>query len=401
MQFASISDDIIAEIFGFLSAPEVFSASQTCKSLADLKNNNLIWQNLCANVWLIKEKHEEESWLAVYHRTFELYGASAVPVYARLGRVWRGMEQWLSDHAPDIYQSLERPMSALEFAQAKARARTLEEKGYPVPPEFLLSCTFHNGQKRPTDRDNITPGLFGGASIYDLDLNYHLAGWSTCDFLASALAIEPNVMKLFPCAVSMSTMNSLMPFCFDEEGSVGRVSADGVFRECAPSFIEFMETHLTLLEGNILHYSPRTGISRFPDPDPLGCDTVTQGVRIRVSSILVPEQCSFEDPESYLFAYRVRISYVKNDDMKCTLTTRHWVITDAEGHTEEVKGPGVVGVYPTVYQGMDEFEYVSCCPLSTQTGEMRGSFQFEVESTGETFDAVINTFRFDVDNSFI
>ena len=54
--------------------------------------------------------------------------------------------------------------------------------------------------------------------------------------------------------------------------------------------------------------------------------------------------------------------------------TRHWVITDANGKIEEVRGPGVVGKQPTLEPGQS-FEYTSACPLGTAFGTMHGTYQ--------------------------
>jgi ApaG protein len=72
------------------------------------------------------------------------------------------------------------------------------------------------------------------------------------------------------------------------------------------------------------------------------------------------------------------------------LVTRHWLITDDTGHTEEVRGPGVAGKQPTLKPG-ESFEYTSGCPLPTPSGTMTGTYQM-VSDSGETFDVAIAPF---------
>src|ERR1700741_4398700 len=117
-------------------------------------------------------------------------------------------------------------------------------------------------------------------------------------------------------------------------------------------------------------------------------DETTRGVRIVVQSRYVPEQ-SAPDREHWLFAYTVRIS--NEGDTTVQLVSRHWIITNGEGHVEEVRGPGVVGQQPTLKPG-EEFRYTSACPLNTPVGTMHGSFQM-VPAGGEAFDAKIEPFR--------
>jgi ApaG protein len=72
------------------------------------------------------------------------------------------------------------------------------------------------------------------------------------------------------------------------------------------------------------------------------------------------------------------------------LVDRRWIITDARGHVEEVKGPGVVGEQPTLNPG-DSYQYTSGCPLPTDSGAMVGAYGM-VTDGGERFEAAIPAF---------
>jgi ApaG protein len=78
------------------------------------------------------------------------------------------------------------------------------------------------------------------------------------------------------------------------------------------------------------------------------------------------------------------------DGTPVQLISRHWIITDAMGHTEEVKGEGVVGKQPVLEPG-ESFEYTSGCKLKTPFGSMRGTYQM-VADNQESFDAEIPSF---------
>lgn len=116
-------------------------------------------------------------------------------------------------------------------------------------------------------------------------------------------------------------------------------------------------------------------------------DTTTRGIRIQVTSAYIPERSSPEQ-HYYFFAYQVRISNVGKETAQ--LISRRWIITDANGEEEEVRGPGVVGEQPVLAPGA-AFEYTSFCPLKTAVGSMHGAYQMQTED-GETFDAVIRPF---------
>jgi ApaG protein len=114
---------------------------------------------------------------------------------------------------------------------------------------------------------------------------------------------------------------------------------------------------------------------------------LTEGIRITVRSSYLAEQ-SAPRASRYVFAYTVRIANEGNEPAQ--LRTRHWIITDANGKVEEVRGPGVVGRQPALAPG-GHFEYTSGCVLETPRGEMRGSYQM-VRPDGRGFDAVIAPF---------
>jgi ApaG protein len=116
-------------------------------------------------------------------------------------------------------------------------------------------------------------------------------------------------------------------------------------------------------------------------------DTMTRGIRVQVQSFYDEERSSPQ--ESYFFfSYHVRISNESQETAQ--LVSREWIITDGNGDTQRVQGPGVVGEQPVLAPG-DEFEYTSFCPLPTPVGSMHGSYRMVLEN-GESFDADISPF---------
>lgn len=113
----------------------------------------------------------------------------------------------------------------------------------------------------------------------------------------------------------------------------------------------------------------------------------TRGIVVEVKSSYVADR---SDPmrNRWFFSYRIRIS--NHGDEVVQLVSRHWIITDAHGRVEEVKGPGVVGQQPVLEPG-ETFEYTSFCPLATPFGTMHGSYLMTTHG-GESFDAKIAQF---------
>ncbi|UPR02889.1 ApaG domain-containing protein [Chloropicon primus] len=109
-------------------------------------------------------------------------------------------------------------------------------------------------------------------------------------------------------------------------------------------------------------------------------DIITDGIRVRVESHYVPERSSPRIGQ-FFFKYDVQITN-ESTDKTVQLMNRHWVITDAEGRTNEVKGPGVIGEKPVLKPG-EAFNYTSFTPLQTASildletenvGSMAGSY---------------------------
>jgi ApaG protein len=111
-------------------------------------------------------------------------------------------------------------------------------------------------------------------------------------------------------------------------------------------------------------------------------------ITVDVDTTYVEDQ---SDPREkrYVFAYTITIKNEGGQPAK--LLTRHWIITDANGKVQEVRGDGVVGEQPHLKPGQG-FRYSSGAVLETPVGTMHGSYQM-VADDGERFDAPIAPFR--------
>ncbi|HEX3527706.1 MAG TPA: Co2+/Mg2+ efflux protein ApaG [Thermoanaerobaculia bacterium] len=116
-------------------------------------------------------------------------------------------------------------------------------------------------------------------------------------------------------------------------------------------------------------------------------DTTTRGIRVQVESFYDEDRSSPQE-SYYFFAYQVRIS--NEGAERAQLISREWIITDANGESQRVQGPGVVGEQPVLAPG-EAFEYTSFCPLSTAVGTMHGSYHM-VRPDGSSFEAEIAPF---------
>ncbi len=112
--------------------------------------------------------------------------------------------------------------------------------------------------------------------------------------------------------------------------------------------------------------------------------------RVDVQPRYLQEQSA---PEQGLFVFAYKIKITNTGSVTAQLISRVWNVNDANGHTEKVKGLGVVGQQPLLKPG-DAFEYTSGTRLRTPTGTMHGSF-FCVAEDGEKFDVDVPMFVLD------
>ena len=114
-------------------------------------------------------------------------------------------------------------------------------------------------------------------------------------------------------------------------------------------------------------------------------------VAVSATTQFLAEQ-SDEAAGRYVFAYTITIR--NGGNVAAQLISRHWVITDAQGLVQEVRGLGVVGVQPVLQPG-ESYEYSSGTAIATPVGTMRGSYQMVAED-GTRFEAPIPEFTLSV-----
>lgn len=116
-------------------------------------------------------------------------------------------------------------------------------------------------------------------------------------------------------------------------------------------------------------------------------DQLVNQIGIDVETHYIEEQSSPTE-DRYVFAYTITIR--NNGEQPAKLLARHWVITDGDGNTQEVRGEGVVGEQPHIGPG-DYFRYTSGTVLDTPVGTMQGSYQMLADD-GTEFEAPIPVF---------
>lgn len=114
--------------------------------------------------------------------------------------------------------------------------------------------------------------------------------------------------------------------------------------------------------------------------------------QVEVRPHYLPEQ---SEPQSGIYSFAYTITVTNTGSVAAQLISRHWIIAEASGQMQEVKGLGVVGQQPLLRPG-EAFEYTSGCRLHSPSGSMHGSY-FCVAEDGSKFDCTIPMFSLDAD----
>jgi ApaG protein len=117
---------------------------------------------------------------------------------------------------------------------------------------------------------------------------------------------------------------------------------------------------------------------------------VTRAIEVTVEPNFLPEKSSAEDGQ-FFWSYTVIITNSGGETVQ--LKTRHWIITDAAGRQQQIRGDGVIGEQPVLAPG-ERFEYTSGVPLATASGFMAGSYEME-NAAGERFEIEVPAFSLD------
>ena len=112
--------------------------------------------------------------------------------------------------------------------------------------------------------------------------------------------------------------------------------------------------------------------------------------RVEIAPQFLPEQSA---PSQGIYSFAYTITITNTGEVPAQLISRHWIITDATGQIEQVKGLGVVGHQPLL-KPRESFQYSSGCRLRTPSGTMHGSY-FLVAEDGERFDSEVPMFVLD------
>jgi len=267
-------------------------------------------------------------------------------------------------------------------------------------------------------------GLIGGYNFSYHFVNVHLLSLRQVVNLTNRI-LPPSMRNNRIIIAASSNLNKFF-FLDCEDGNVyvgtRNLLLDGEMMICVPEqpstsedeskdgMLRWLENYAHCLQSGIFHVRTEEGsrsISLYPNTEPFCTTAVTRGVQVRCSGVFVPELSRVvELDDSYWFSYSVRMRLLNPEPGQidglgtCQLSDRHWVIRANATVITEVRGRAVIGTYPLLTEGCEEFVYESCTGLSTKKGSLDGDFTFVPgrmsEPKGDPFQAVVARFPLEV-----
>ncbi|XVF37673.1 hypothetical protein REPUB_Repub20aG0029800 [Reevesia pubescens] len=331
------------------------------------------------------------------------------PLVKRVKRCWDKLKKWLSNNFPEAEATLRRGASESDIKQLQ----TLLKVKLPLATRLLYR--FHDGQELTDKGHSVTSpgsslGIIGGYSFYSHLVNVYLLPISQVIVetrgVIRHLGFSSRSKYIVVAASSTNSEKLFFLNCTNGQLYVGtrNLHIDGEMIQCVPNalirsvhdlhgdrqqdaMLLWLEEHGHRLENGIIKVREEENvrsISLFPEVPPLCSTAVTNGVQVRASAVFVPEFADLQDEdETYMYAYSIRMSLLPEGCIingmtfgSCQLNWRHWVIRANQDIISDVNGEAVIGKFPLLHPGEDEFVYESRTPLSSSSGSVEGSFTF-------------------------
>ncbi|CAH2038785.1 unnamed protein product [Thlaspi arvense] len=335
----------------------------------------------------------------LWRESFRMYPWSLVK---RVRRCWDNLKLWLSLNFPESKATLRKGATEDDLEEFEAAL------GVKLPLPTRLLYRFVDGQEPSSSSGFVgSLGVIGGYSIYSHAVNVYLLPLKeVINVTNDTLRKLGNASRLNLVVVALSALTSLKLFFLDcTSGQLYTGTSTGQMLPCVPeslvrsvhdinggdeqqdAMLLWLEEHGRRLQSGTLKVREEgnvKGISLFPELPPSCSVAVTNGVQVRASAVFAPEISNLRQrPPDYWYAYSIRMSLAPEGcflngthHSSCQLYWRHWVIRADGAVIDNVNGEAVIGQYPLLKSGEEEFVYQSCSGSPTTSGSIEGSFTF-------------------------
>ncbi|KAK7341568.1 hypothetical protein VNO80_24502 [Phaseolus coccineus] len=414
MGLESVGDLAINMILKKLEGEDVARVACASKRFRFSASDDTLWTNLCFHELALTRPIDHlgnpfpsfKECYQAWREAFDMYPWSLVK---RVKKCWDRIKTWLTNNFPEAEATLCK-------GATEADIQTLEnllKVELPLPTRILYR--FHNGQEivkanPETSNFGSSLGLIGGYSFYNHLVNVYLL--PIRQIIQETQQIRRHLSFLrrskFVLVAASSTFRRKLFFlnCSNGQLYVGtsKLHSEKDIIPCVPqdlitlhqelnieeqqdAMLLWLEEHGRRLEHGFIKLCDKENgrsINLFPEEPPFCSTAVTNGVKVRASALIIPEFIDpRDDSEKYLFAYSIRLSLEPQGCLingmsfnSCQLHWRHWIIRANDDVVSNFNGEAVIGQYPLLHPGAQEFVYQSCTPLPMPSGSIEGSFTF-------------------------
>ncbi|XP_002271000.1 F-box protein SKIP16 isoform X1 [Vitis vinifera] len=433
MGLEDLGDLAINAIISKLDTKDTVAVSCVSKKLRVSASEESLWLNHCSQDLGLSAPIDPlgkpaPSFKETYRLWRESFGMYPWPLVKRVKRCWDRLKNWLSANFPEADATLRKGATEVEI---EALENILKVK-LPLPTRLLYR--FCDGQELTDDVGGTalgsSLGIIGGYCFYDHLVNVCLLplrqviletkeitdqlGFSTTSKYVIVAASSTYIGKFFflNCTTgqlyvgtrSLVSAGEMIPCVPNALISPMHDSNTGQQQD---AMLLWLEEHVRRLQNGIIKLRNEgmiRSINLFPEESPLCSTAVTNGVQVRASAVFIPEGCNLlDESHKYLFAYSIRMRLLPEGCIvngtsfgSCQLNWRHWIIRANDHVVSEVNAEAVIGKYPLLYPGGEEFVYESCTPLSSSQGSIEGAFTFVpgrlADPKGSAFEVEVGRF---------
>ncbi|KAM7277972.1 hypothetical protein ACFE04_005106 [Oxalis oulophora] len=408
MALETIGDLALNLILTKIGAKDTARVACVSKRLSLSASEESLWSKFCNDDLLLSspigpQGNITPSFKLAYQLWRKSFGMYPWHLVKRVKRCWDVLKNWLKVNFPEAVATLRRGASEDDIR----RLETVLEVQLPLPTRLIYR--FCDGQDLFIGKDTAL-GLIGGYSLYDHVVNVYLLPISQVilQTKAATCMLDFPTTSNFIIVATSTTYSEKFFFlnCHNGQLYAGtrNLSIDKEMIHCVPNslirsvhsfdgdqqqdaLLLWLEEHGRRLQNGIINVREEDkcrSICLFPEKAPSCTTSVTNGVQVRASALLVPEMSDLQhDSEKYLMAYSIRMSLLPEGCVingmyfnSCQLQRRHWIIRSNDVIVSEVNAEAVIGQYPLLQPGEKEFIYQSCTPLASSSGSVEGSFTF-------------------------
>ncbi|KAL6976196.1 F-box protein skip16 [Sarracenia purpurea var. burkii] len=414
MGLDSVGGLAVHEILSKLGSESTAAVGCVSKRFRDWAADDSLWSNFCADELDLFSPEDPlgnptPTFKVAYQVWREAFGMYPWPLVRRVKKCWGRLKSWLSTNFPEALATLRKGASEDEIKKLENSLRV----NLPLPTRVLYRfCDgqeLHSGNFSASMRGSPL-GLIGGYSFNNHIVNVFLLPLNqvmieTKDIVRQ-LRISGRSKYIVVAASSTYSEKIFFLNCANGQLYVGTQSLmhDGEMIPCVPNalinvvpnllgsqlqdaMLLWLEEHGRRLHNGIIKVREEgkiRSISLFPEETPHCTTAVTNGVKVRASAVLVPECSDLQDEsDKYLFSYSIRMSLLPEGCIingmsfpSCQLYWRRWIFRANGFVINDINGEAVIGKFPLLRPGEEEFIYESCTPLPSSSGSVEGSLTF-------------------------